>query len=42
MERKFTQFIDQVKGYEKKVRDVLGKLVYYMEKSTDCVPEKQI
>lgn len=38
MERKFTQYIEQVKGYERKVRDVLGKLVFYMEKSTECVP----
>lgn len=42
MERKFMQFAEQIQGYEKKIRDVLTKLIFYMEKSSETVSEKQI
>lgn len=34
MERKFLEFTEQIKLYEKKVKDSLTKLVFYMEKSS--------
>jgi hypothetical protein len=42
MERKFLEYTDQIKGYEQKIKDILTKLIFYMEKSSDNVPEKQI
>lgn len=37
MERKFLTFAQQTTKYENKVRDLLSKLIFYMEKSADTV-----
>lgn len=38
MERKFLSFAEEINKYEKKVKDVLTKLIFYMEKSSESVP----
>lgn len=42
MERKFMEYTEKIQHYEQKIKDILTKLIFYMEKSSESVPEKQI